>query len=41
MVEELKENLETRLRSELVVEVPVGFLGFLEDSEFHNLLLHV
>jgi len=40
MVEEFKENLETRLRRELVVEVPVGFLRLFEASEFHNLLLH-
>jgi hypothetical protein len=41
MLEEFKENLETRLRSELVVEVPVGFVRFLEAAEFHNLLLHL
>jgi hypothetical protein len=41
MVEEFKENLETRLRHELLVEVAVGFRRFLEASEFHDLLLHV
>jgi len=40
MVEEFKENLETRLRSKLVVEGPVGFLRFLEAPKFRNLLLH-
>jgi hypothetical protein len=41
MVEECKENLETRMGSELLVEVAVGFLRFLEASEFRDLLLHV
>jgi hypothetical protein len=41
MVKEFKENLETRLWSKLVVEVPVGSFRFLEVSEFFNPLLHV
>ena len=41
MIEEFKEDLETRWRRELLVEVAIGFLRFLEAVEFRNCFFHV